>query len=286
MTRPLWLVILTLAGCDRPLSPPGSEGVIDGGEELDDRVRDAHDLPTAVDATSPDAAGRTIWRPLPGATWQWQLTGAIDTSVDAEIYDIDLFDTPQSVIDSLHAEGRKVICYFSAGSYENWRSDASAFPPEVRGNPLDGWAGEAWIDTRSAAVRAVMQARLDLAAAKRCDGVEPDNVDGYQNNPGFPLTAATQLDYNRFLATQAHRRGLSIGLKNDVDQAGLLVDSFDWALNEECARYSECSALLPFVAAGKAVFHCEYTRACPRPIAGFSTILKDLDLDVRRVVCP
>lgn len=42
-----------------------------------------------------------------------------------------------------------------------------------------------------------MQARLDLAVQKGCDGVEPDNVDGYQNNSGFPLTAQDQLAYNR-----------------------------------------------------------------------------------------
>ena len=29
-----------------------------------------------------------------GSTWHWQLQGAIDTTVDADAYDIDLFDTP------------------------------------------------------------------------------------------------------------------------------------------------------------------------------------------------
>lgn len=35
---------------------------------------------------------------------------------------------------------------------------------------------------------------------------------------GFPLTANDQLDYNRFLAYEAHSRNLSVGLKNDLDQ--------------------------------------------------------------------
>jgi len=47
----------------------------------------------------------------------------IDTTVNVEIFDIDLFDVPQSTIDTLHARGSKVICYISAGTWENWRPD-------------------------------------------------------------------------------------------------------------------------------------------------------------------
>lgn len=32
-----------------------------------------------------------------------------------------------------------VLC-FSAGSYEDWRSDQASFPAVVKGNPLDGWS--------------------------------------------------------------------------------------------------------------------------------------------------
>lgn len=63
----------------------------------------------------------SIWRPAPGTTtWQWQLQGRIDTSFDVDMYDIDLFDTPASTIRQLQRDGRTVICYFSAGSYEDW----------------------------------------------------------------------------------------------------------------------------------------------------------------------
>jgi hypothetical protein len=170
----------------------------------------------SADSTGRDS-GTGIWHPPPGTTWQWQLTGTIDTSVDAEMYDIDLFDTPQGTIDALHAAGRIVICYLSAGTYEPGRPDSSSIPQAARGNGVQGWPGEEWLDTRDATVRQIMTARMDLAAQKKCDGVEPDNVDGYQNNPGFPLTSSTQLDYNEFLATEAHSRGLSVGLKNSLD---------------------------------------------------------------------
>lgn len=238
-----------------------------------------------------------MWKPAPGTSWQWQLTGTLDTSVDVAMYDIDLFDATSGAITGLHAAGRVVICYFSAGSREDWRPDANDFQPGDYGNPLSGWAGENWLDVRSANVRAIMKARMDLAQQKGCDGVEPDNVDGYANDSGFPLTQADQLDYDSFLATEAHARGLSVGLKNAVDLIPALVDQFDWALNEECLSFDECATVQPFIAAGKAVFHVEYvdqeadgpakqTAVCGQPtISGFSTLIKKWELDAWRLAC-
>ncbi|HHD62950.1 MAG TPA: endo alpha-1,4 polygalactosaminidase [Desulfobulbaceae bacterium] len=199
------------------------------------------------------------WRPSPGTSWQWQLSGTIDTSFNVRMYDIDLFDTPQTVIDTLHNKGRKVICYFSAGSYENWRPDKDKYPNTILGKSLDGWPGEKWVDIRQLdKLGPILESRLDLAVSKQCDGVEPDNIDGYSNNTGFALTATDQLVFNRWLAGQAHSRGLSIGLKNDLDQIPELVNDYDWALNEQCFQYDECDTLLPFVQAGRAVFGVEY----------------------------
>lgn len=200
----------------------------------------------------------TWWKPAVTDTWQWQLTGRINTGYDVAIYDLDLFDTSDATLAQVRARGAKLICYFSAGSSENWRDDFKDFEPSDLGSPLDGWAGERWVDVRSQNVRQIMARRLDHAAARGCDGVEPDNMDGYANKNGLGLTAADQLDYNRFLATEAHRRGLAVGLKNDLDQVRALVDSFDFAVNEQCAQYRECAMLKPFTAAGKPVFNAEY----------------------------
>ncbi|HJN77762.1 MAG TPA: endo alpha-1,4 polygalactosaminidase [Myxococcota bacterium] len=165
------------------------------------------------------------------------------------------------------------------------------------GKKLEGWDGERWLDVRSEAVRAIMAARLDTAVSKSCDGVEPDNVDGYVNNSGFSLTESVQLDYNSFLATEAHTRRLSVGLKNAVELAGTLEPEFDWALNEECLTYSECGELAGFTAAGKAVFHTEYVddvsdgaakqaEVCGQAsIAEFSTLIKTWDLDAWYLSC-
>jgi hypothetical protein len=225
------------------------------------------------------------------------LTGDIDTSVDAAMYDLDLFDVSDAVIDQLHGDGRIVICYFSAGSHEDWRPDAGDYPLEAIGDPLDDWPGERWIDIRDLGVRTILEARLDLAQERGCDGVEPDNVDGYTNDTGFPLTAADQLDFNRFLAEAAHARELSVGLKNDLEQIPELVDDFDWALDEECMSYDECQLLSPFVAAGKAVFHVEYVddpadgpaladSVCPATLPlEFSSLIKTWELDAWRIAC-
>ena len=234
----------------------------------------------------------TWWSPTKGTTWQWQLTGTVDTSVNAAVFDIDGEDASAATVAALHAKGAKVICYFSAGSYENWRTDASSFPASVKGKALDGWAGENWLDVRAlGSLLPIMEKRIANCKAKGFDAVEPDNVDGYSNSTGFPLTSADQAAYNKALADIAHRYGLGVALKNDPDQVKALEPFFDFSVAEECAKYKECDGYAPFTAAGKAVLHVEYsgtlTSFCPTTKAlGFSSMLKKLDLDAWRSPCP
>jgi hypothetical protein len=231
------------------------------------------------------------WTPAPRTTWQWQLSGTIDQSVAADMYDVDLFDTPAATVASLHAQGRHVVCYLDAGTYEPGRPDSGSIPAAVQGSGVDGWPGERWLDVRRLDVLGpILERRLDLCRSKGFDGVEPDNVDGYSNSSGFPLSAADQLAFNRFIAAAAHARGLSVGLKNDLDQAATLQPDFDWALNEQCYQYGECDALQPFAKAGKAVFIAEYdvdpSAFCAQAAAsGYSAIRKHLALDAWRQAC-
>jgi hypothetical protein len=240
-------------------------------------------LAACVPVSRADAA--TAWVPKVAETWQYQLQGTVDTSVDAAVFDIDGFDNSASVVDALHAQGRHAVCYVSAGSWENWRPDASQFPASVKGKS-NGWPGEKWLDIRQIdTLKPLMAARFDTCKTKGFDGVEPDNVDGYSNSTGFPLTPANQIAYNTMLAGLAHDRGLAVGLKNDVEQVPALVGSFDFAVNEQCFQYGECGTLAPFIAAGKPVFHVEYRR-CPTPIpSGFSSIRKKLSLNAWRQSC-
>ncbi len=241
---------------------------------------------------APGAAAGVDWPPVPGTTWQWQLSGPVDTSIDAQVYDIDLFDTPQETIDALHLAGRRVVCYFSAGSQEVRRPDSDSFPRRVLGESLDPpYASERWLDVRNPAVRPIMQARLDLARDKHCDGVEPDNLDGYEHKPGFKLKAGHQRSYNPFIADQAYARRLAVGLKNNAKQATALEPRFDFAVVEQCFEFDECRKYTPFIDAGKAVFAAEYesdpAEFCPAAAQlRFSAILKRLDVGVPRVACP
>jgi endo-alpha-1,4-polygalactosaminidase (GH114 family) len=101
-----------------------------------------------------------------------------------KVIDIDLLD----VIDARPAlpdikelaKTKKVICYFSAGSYETWRADAGSYTRKDYGAPLDSrWNNEFWVDVRSSNVRAIVKKRIERAAAAGCSAIDPDNVDGY-----------------------------------------------------------------------------------------------------------
>jgi hypothetical protein len=125
---------------------------------------------------------------------------------------------------------------------------------------------------------------MDMAKSKGCDGLEPDNVDGYANKSGFPLTSADQINYNTFLADQAHARGMIVALKNATDLVSSLVSKFDFAVVEECFRYNECSMYSPFIQQNKAVLNAEYTSysssICTEAASlKFSTAFYNLNLD-------
>ncbi|KIZ04285.1 hypothetical protein MNEG_3671 [Monoraphidium neglectum] len=167
-----------------------------------------------------------------------------------------------------------------AGSYEDWRPDASQFLASDKGAPLSGWPGEWWLDVRSSNVRRIMQQRIAMCKSKGFVAVDPDNVDGYTNPNGVGLTAADQLSYNTFLANEAHAQGMAIGLKNDLDQLTQLTPYFDFFVNEQCNQYSECGMYAPSKVAGKPVWNIEYTstnfnKGCPQQATmGMRTILK------------
>jgi len=255
------------------------------------RALDQYHAPV-LDST-PEGSGNW-WQPGVDTTWQWHLAETIDPSYDVDIYDVDLFDTDAGVVQSLKDQGRAVICYISVGSWEDWRPDVGQFPDEVIGEDYEGWPGEKWLDIRQIDLLApIMQARLDECAAKGFDGIEPDNIDGYTNETGFPLTYADQLAYNIWLAEEAHTRGLSIGLKNDPEQVADLLPYYDWAMTEDCFDEGWCDEMLPFIKSGKPVFAAEYTDTginlddfCPQAIEmKISAILKNRVLDAYREAC-
>jgi hypothetical protein len=138
-------------------------------------------------------------------------------------------------------------------TWENYRADAGKFPRSVLGKS-NGWPGERWLDIRRLRVlEPIMTARMRMCRSKGFDALEPDNIDGYANRTGFPLTAREQLTYHEWVAREAHELGLAVFQKNDPEQARELEPHFDGVLDEQCNQYSECSSSKPYLAAGKPV---------------------------------
>ena len=208
------------------------------------------------------------WVPAQNETWQWDLAAPVDQTVDTQINDVDLWTNEASVVASLHAQGRHVVCYLDAGTWEGWRPDASKFPTSVRGKEDPGWTDEKWLDIRALSIlEPLMEKRMKLCRQKGFDAVDADNVDAWQyseeGETGFgakgTLTAEEQLTYNKWLASEAHSLGLGIALKSDTNQIAELQPYFDFSVDEECIEWSpDCELLEPFIKAGKPVFEDEY----------------------------
>lgn len=246
---------------------------------------------TPTPSPTPPAEGNW-WKPDLNTSWQIQYTDTIDLSLEVEMYDLDGFDIEETTIEALHERGIKVACYINMGAYEDWRPDAEAFPEEVLGKDMDGWPGERWFDIRNISNLAPMlRARMQMCKDKGFDTIDPDNLNGYTNDTGFPLTAQDQLNFNIWLSTEAHALDMSIGLKNEGDQADVLWPYFDWALNEQCFSYDECDYLTTyFVENGKAAFVIEYDLTTDQFCAqanesNFNAIRKAMELDAYREAC-
>ena len=195
---------------------------------------------------------------------------------------IDMEDSTEAEIAELQKKGIFVICYISAGSSEKWRSDARLFPSFVMRNDVSNWPYEKWLDISNPAVLTLMKKRIDRAAAKGCNGIEFDNIDGYSNNTGFALSYRNQIDYNKGLAQYAKSKHLITAFKNDVEQIDDLEPYFDMAINESCHEYAhECAKYDSFLAKNKPVFNIEYSEPKNlRPQTDlFKSYLTDYDLD-------
>ncbi|WVQ73304.1 hypothetical protein IAR50_002872 [Cryptococcus sp. DSM 104548] len=241
-------------------------------------------------------------------------------TVDGEVYIVDAEGTSAETIAQYKANGKTVICYFSAGSWEPGRSDASSFDASCvcgsgqtftndgcssNDNKLNGW-DEWWLDIHSDScktnVESVMTTRIENAAAKGCDGIDPDNVDSFSNeDQQHGNTAQDEVDYLLWLASSAKANNMLIDLKNAgsllVDENGQatvwqseIVNAFDFSVVESCHEYNECDIYDSFLAAGKPEFQIEYgsTTTCPSLSDGQHLLVyseNDLDSSLITLVC-
>lgn len=225
----------------------------------------------------------TWWHPVQGQTWQVQLSGAPDLTVPADVVVLDLDEVSTEQVQDLREAGRTPVCYFSAGSFEPWRSDAGHIPPETVGKVVQGWPDERWLDVRAREeLLPVMTERIRECRRKGFLGVDADNVGVVGNDTGFEVSTADEVAYIRALADAAHAEAMAFGLKNATEALPRVMEHVDFAVNEECHAYDECGAYSDLLRSGRPVVNLEYsgdpaTICADRP-EGMVTLLKDPDL--------
>src|SRR6201999_864942 len=109
--------------------------------------------------------GGQIWKPRIGQKVQVILDKRVfrldpDSPLvpdQAEIWDVDLFDTTKQTIDVLHSKGKRVMCYLSVGGSESWRPDYTSIPQADLGDIMPKWKGERYLNLRSPSVWGLMQ---------------------------------------------------------------------------------------------------------------------------------
>ena len=234
----------------------------------------AYERVTLDDGERPILEGSWL-RPTVNDSWTWQLQGPLVTKYEVDWYVIDMFSTlGRDSIERLRAEGRNVLCYFSAGTYEPWRPDVHFFDEADLGPPHLGFPDEPWLDPADEKIMRIMANRMDMAVAIGCDGVELDNVDAFVQETGFDVTREEQVRFVKILANEAHERNLTVALKNSVELIAETKDWFDLAINEQCFErplavldpsgvptgetVPECVYYEPLTRDGKPVFGAEY----------------------------
>jgi hypothetical protein len=244
---------------------------------------------TLPDGGAPDGGA---WQLGPRTTWQVQLTGTLDTTIEARLYVVDFEDVSAAAIAELHAAGRAVACYLSAGSWESWRSDAASFPAATIGSPLTGYPQEYWLDIRDGTVQSLMLARVNRARSKGCDAIELSNLSNTGQDTGFALDRADYVSYGQTMAGAVSAQGLSVGLDGAEDLLGDLLPVFDWGAATDCFSTDGCQAWSPMLAANHPVLLVEFGDAATAQAicasatqAGFDALIKNRAFDAFRIPC-
>lgn len=244
------------------------------------------------------AADPQRWVPPALFSYDIQLNDPPNLAAIPKVAVVELdIDTAPTLLMQVRARGTRTICYFNGGAWESYRADKNAFPKTVLGKAYDGYPQERWLDIRNInALAPIMRARMDACKRKGFVAIDPDNVNGYENKTGFPLTAAHQLAYNRWLMKEAHARGLSIVLKNTPDLANqLAADGYDLVVSESCFKDNFCAKFKPFIQRKRPVLDLEYidegmklTKFCPQAkLLGINALLKrsSSSIDSYRATC-
>ena len=207
-----------------------------------------------------------------------QYTGEIDWDIDAEYFNVDMFDTPKERVEYLQSRGVKVIAYFSS-QYEHWRPDAKDWPEELLGENLDGWEGERWVDINNSSYWALMKNRIKMAKEKGFDVIDLDNIDQdlFKGKTGFDITRSDIIRFVEAFAIECHNHSIRYFQKNGLNMIETLSPLVDGYVNEQCIEYNEWH-WYDKVKLNKPVFCIEYKEPSYIP-ESMDVQIKNLKLD-------
>ena len=209
-----------------------------------------------------DTGGGTVQLPPINGSFDYQLGGAYTLPAGVQVVSRDRNATP--------ATGAYNICYVNGFQIQPdeesmWLSNhPDLILRDSSGNPvIDVDWNEMLIDISTAdkrtAVAAVVGGWIDGCATKGFNALEIDNLDSYSRSGGR-LTEANAIAMMRIFADAAHAHGLAVAQKNSVELVGQQAAmATDFAVAEECDRYSECGSYT--AAYGEHVIVIEYRQA-------------------------
>jgi hypothetical protein len=258
---------------------------------------------TAMAQVVPPPAGRIAW--------DWQIGASTEAKImppaGIKLIDVDGFNTSTATVWALRAKGIYPVCYIDAGSWEPNRPDADQYPDYLKIFYDKSW-GEWFLDVTdvfkpNSVLATILRARFKMCKDKGFAALEPDNQQN-DENAGGKITKQEQIDFNGWVADEAHKIGLAVFQKNGPDNillkdytGRMMVEKFDAILNEQCQQYKECGPLAEYVKRGKLALNVEYPKRIPLDCATSDQLtanfmLKDLDLvgggqrGYLRLVCP
>jgi len=221
-------------------------------------------LPIVATALFLTGSVEAIWRPDQYQSWNIILGSKIDIGKEkAEIVEIDL-EHAKDYTSDYHNRGKKVICYFSGGTVEDYRDYFKEYKSHsglVR-DRYPEWPEEYFIDYRREEYKPLITERIKEAIKYGCDAIDVDNVDLYQLSAvkkwSDKITKEDAIKFTSWLGQKAHSLGISVGLKNCLDIIDTVGKYYDFAINEGCIKRNECYWYKNFLATGKPVFGITY----------------------------
>jgi uncharacterized repeat protein (TIGR01451 family) len=249
-----------------------------------------------ITVQNPPAPGTINLPPTGKIGWDWQIGASGDSNVTVPagvtLLDLDGFNISASKISSLKAQGIYTVCYLDVGSWEPGRPDSDQYPAYLKIKQDPDWPAEYFLDITdvwktNSVLATILRNRFKMCADKGFDAIEPDNLQNDENAKGL-ITLQQQIDFNGWVADNAHDFNLAVFQKNGPDKillkdktGKMMVEKFDGILNEECQQYTECAPLAEYVKRGKLALNTEYSQTLNCTTSNtytINSIRKDLGL--------